>query len=610
MSTRRACSPGLLGAPVVLPLLLAMSLCLASLWTSSVLATPESEETNTAPTLNAIDEALAAGDISDSDAVLYKLYFLRGSNLLPKTYERGEDRFRCGTAIVQEAREKAPGFPADVQREIAGLLARPAPTEYVDTPHFRIHYATGGTDRILGWPNPAYLDSIRAACERSYRVCHEQQGWQVPPSDGTSGGNALIDCYVVDLNGVYGYTEGEEDGPAWPGDRTAFFVIDNDYDDFPNYADKTLPMKATVAHEYHHVVQMGYTASNPWWMEQMATFMEDEVFGSLHDNYQYLICYMQKPYKTLSYWDNCFPYATFLWPTLIKERHSYSVIRDIQSCAATKNIWTCFDDVLAEAGTDLSGALALWHVYNFYTGVRSDGQHYREGADYYPFMGYDRMLTSYPQHGIHPSPSRMPEPGSASVSRISRDISSHHNRLTLSFDGPDCTQQVVLIAKDASGPIFREYYMNLDASGNGTLDVDSWNTKEFAHLIVSMPRTCGSDAQDYVFGAVTTQSVDVDDEHPPLYTRVIELDQNEPNPFGPETFIGYRLREEMPVRLSIFDAAGREVRSLIGATQRAGAYTIRWDGRDETGRALAPGVYFYRLNAGAESEVRKMIVAG
>jgi hypothetical protein len=50
------------------------------------------------------------------------------------------------------------------------------------------------------------------------------------------------------------------------------------------------------------------------------------------------------------------------------------------------------------------------------------------------------------------------------------------------------------------------------------------------------------------------------------------------------------------------------VRVLIDEARAAGRYTEKWDGRDDAGRAVASGVYFYRVEAGAFGETRKMVL--
>jgi hypothetical protein len=80
-----------------------------------------------------------------------------------------------------------------------------------------------------------------------------------------------------------------------------------------------------------------------------------------------------------------------------------------------------------------------------------------------------------------------------------------------------------------------------------------------------------------------------------------------PNPFNPMTTISYNLREQVSVTLTIYDVTGREVKRLVdGEVTNSGRYEKIWDGRDETGRAVASGVYFYRLEAGGFTQTRKM----
>jgi hypothetical protein len=104
--------------------------------------------------------------------------------------------------------------------------------------------------------------------------------------------------------------------------------------------------------------------------------------------------------------------------------------------------------------------------------------------------------------------------------------------------------------------------------------------------------------------------------HGPVTARVrstvakpikLVLDQNSPNPFSTTTEIRYGLPEACQVRLSIYDMAGREIRTLVDESQGAGYRVVRWDGRTETGEDAAAGMYFCRIVAGAHSETSSMI---
>lgn len=86
------------------------------------------------------------------------------------------------------------------------------------------------------------------------------------------------------------------------------------------------------------------------------------------------------------------------------------------------------------------------------------------------------------------------------------------------------------------------------------------------------------------------------------------LAANYPNPFNPETVIEYALSSPADVRLVVFDLLGRHVRTLEEARQTPGFYRTKWDGKDKSGHAVASGVYFYQLSAGAEVTTRKMLL--
>jgi choice-of-anchor B domain-containing protein len=84
------------------------------------------------------------------------------------------------------------------------------------------------------------------------------------------------------------------------------------------------------------------------------------------------------------------------------------------------------------------------------------------------------------------------------------------------------------------------------------------------------------------------------------------LDQNYPNPFNPMTTISFHIGTGSMVSLAIFDAAGARIRALRTQYYESGPYSVTWDGRDDAGRLVASGVYFYRLEAGGRTETRRM----
>jgi hypothetical protein len=82
---------------------------------------------------------------------------------------------------------------------------------------------------------------------------------------------------------------------------------------------------------------------------------------------------------------------------------------------------------------------------------------------------------------------------------------------------------------------------------------------------------------------------------------------NAPNPFGDFTELRFALARPEAARLSIFDARGRAVRVLATGTRPAGVHTLRWDGRDSSGRAVAAGAYYCKLETATKTQTLKLM---
>ena len=105
-------------------------------------------------------------------------------------------------------------------------------------------------------------------------------------------------------------------------------------------------------------------------------------------------------------------------------------------------------------------------------------------------------------------------------------------------------------------------------------------------------------------------SVRLDDIGQPTQNRLL---QNYPNPFNPETWIPYQLSEDSPVSVSIYDTAGKLVRTLSIGFQSAGFYNSReraayWDGRNALGERVASGIYFYQLITPSFQQTRRLVI--
>jgi len=91
------------------------------------------------------------------------------------------------------------------------------------------------------------------------------------------------------------------------------------------------------------------------------------------------------------------------------------------------------------------------------------------------------------------------------------------------------------------------------------------------------------------------------------------LFQNFPNPFNPETWIPYQLKEDSEVNIRIYNTSGQLIRTLNLGHKSAGLYTNQdrsayWDGKNDTGEHVSSGVYFYNIQAGEYTATMKMTI--
>jgi hypothetical protein len=95
--------------------------------------------------------------------------------------------------------------------------------------------------------------------------------------------------------------------------------------------------------------------------------------------------------------------------------------------------------------------------------------------------------------------------------------------------------------------------------------------------------------------------LEVDPEE--MYPRAYALEQNYPNPFNPRTKIGFQIPDYGLVTLKVYDLLGREVETLVNGVEKPGYKSVQWDAS-----GVASGVYFYRLEAGSFTSVKKLLL--
>ena len=108
----------------------------------------------------------------------------------------------------------------------------------------------------------------------------------------------------------------------------------------------------------------------------------------------------------------------------------------------------------------------------------------------------------------------------------------------------------------------------------------------------------------YEFGAPPV--VGIED---PIIEIIDEINlSNYPNPFNPETKIIFNLPEEGNIKLEIYNIKGQKVKTLLDCYMSPGHSEMIWNGKDDNGKPVGSGVYFYKLLTPSKSYVKKCML--
>jgi len=107
-------------------------------------------------------------------------------------------------------------------------------------------------------------------------------------------------------------------------------------------------------------------------------------------------------------------------------------------------------------------------------------------------------------------------------------------------------------------------------------------------------------------GEITLSATGVASNSHAQTPRQYVLENNYPNPFNPETKIGYYLPKTSKVTIEIYNTMGQKVRTLVNRTVPRGHHNVTWDGTDDSGSLVSSGIYFYSLKAGDVRITKRM----
>lgn len=362
--------------------------------------------------LSSIEAAAASGQLDFETAILYKVRAIRNPQLLPEPFRRAAlaSPVKCGTPVVVEAFDAMSRLSPGAQAEIQAAMARPVTDSVYYSPggHFLIHYDLDSVNAVSSTDDdasgfPDFIEKLARYFDSSWVYEVDELGWRHPPSDGDAGGDSLYDIYPTSIGLSYGFTMQDAPGPEAWNDYSSYILVNKSFLGLPANEDpdgnQAGAMKVTAAHEFNHACQF---ADNPlhlhsiesWWQELSATWIEDIVYDSVNDNYNYLDDFFPVPGVSL-FDGSAHKYGAFVFGKHVEEVFDTAVIRDAWEYMRWQTAKIGVDSALIGVGSTFAGTFGGFAGWNYFTGSRDDGAHYSEGTNYL-------MVPISTTHSVYP----------------------------------------------------------------------------------------------------------------------------------------------------------------------------------------------------------------
>lgn len=544
--------------------------------------------------LDRIMNAASAGEITPELAAEHLVASVRDSDLLPASFTEGATAEPCGTpALIEAGRLLGDESGYRLARP---QLSGPEITFVTPSDHFRIHYTTQGGDAVP----ESYAISVGLAADYSWQVQCDEMNYFTPPPDANMGGCNRYDIYIMVIDAL-GYTSsgGEFKPPDSTHNASASHIVIN-----TNLGSNLI--KATVAHEFQHAVQMTYDYTEPtWFMENCAVFMEEMVYPEVNDYFGYLgggDTPIRKPWYDIRsggganlYWYGGVTWAFYMW-----QRQEVEAVRTVwEYCADVRggNMMEAIEDMFEDYGMDFEQGFmeyGYWRWFvanNWYDG----GMYFEEASEWggNPYVFSFHNFTTLPasgDNGVYP-------PEALGIHWIRVDLSDYQDGwVNFSFNGRDNFEwDLGVILWDTEGASQCTWYDTAYPSGTASVSVETagWDYAIFYPGMLSISTL----DMTYTFDISYSQGVEGGSVTP---DRALSA---QANPLAPGGFVSFTMSEPGNARLALYDLSGRVVSILTNGPAEAGTHSV---GISDD---LATGTYFLMLNHPGGTETMKVLVS-
>lgn len=222
-----------------------------------------------------------------------------------------QETAQCGMPLKHGLRRDWNLLEQTTQKVLAKQLASPVlsgttsgsePTLISPSGRFKIHYTTTGVDAVS---SVAWVQTVAQTFD-DVASSYNASGWQLAPT----AGNSPYDIYLLDLapQRLYGLTTSNQpaSSASYPNAFTSWMELDNNFTEtlYTNASGGPYTplqsLQITAAHEYHHAIQYGYNFYfDVWYAEATSTWMEDELYDGVNQNYSYIPAWFSNSTKSL-----------------------------------------------------------------------------------------------------------------------------------------------------------------------------------------------------------------------------------------------------------------------------------------------------------------------
>jgi hypothetical protein len=342
---------------------------------------------------------LANNNRGNIDSLYNALLHLRGiSSERTANYSIADTaHYKCGFELISHIKFNYQSFSASQKKVIDQILQRPVTDTSIVSPggFFRIHYFLSGASA------PKYnINDFALALDSAYNFEVNYLGYPPPPADNGEGGDNKYDVYIESLGNVYGDTVPENEISPGSNTYTSYMEVDNGFVGF--YTTGIDAARVTVAHEFHHAIQMGNyilrrnddgSIIDDFFYELTSTAMEEFVFDSVNDYYNYLPSYFYYPEISFS---NHAGYDLAIWNIFLQKRYGYNIIKRQWELLRQYRALQSIDMSLVEVTSSFQQEYGEFGEWTYFTNYRAIPNKYFQEALNYPLIHIISDVTFTP----------------------------------------------------------------------------------------------------------------------------------------------------------------------------------------------------------------------